>query len=206
MSPSRSNKLRTIRATPASCGVRVNEISTLPARPRAAPYHARILRHLWLDLLPPRQQSQLHAHRLLRDKVHHPTTRTTPASISIRIAEISTSPPDHTRPIPHHNMVDLDSNGRFIAASFDLDILHLMTAEQLNHMSFVGFPQRYGHGALNKLILFNPRHGKLDPPASQLLSGKVIREWRNRSQSDQKYLLQKTEDGPPPATIAVSCC
>ena len=85
--------------------------------------------------------------------------------------------------IPHHNMLNLDSNGRFIATDFNLDTLRSMTTERLDCMFFVSFLQRYGYGALNELIPFNPRYGKVDPPASHLSNGKTVREWRNCGRS-----------------------
>ena len=78
-------------------------------------------------------------------------------------------------------MLKLDSDGKFYAADFGLDTLRLMAASKLGDMSFVGFPQRYGYGALKELTPFNPRYGNVNPPASHLSSGNTIREWRNRA-------------------------
>ena len=77
--------------------------------------------------------------------------------------------------IPHHNMLDLDPNGNFYAVDLPLDALRSMTAEQLDLLNFVGFPQRHGCDAFNELFPFNPKYGKENPPDAHYLSGRTFR-------------------------------
>ena len=88
-------------------------------------------------------------------------------------------------------MLDLDKNGNFYAADFPLDTLRSLTVEQRDLLNFVGFPQHHGYDALNDFFPFNTRCGKENPPDTHLSSGKDIRKFRNRSRSDQLYLLPR---------------
>jgi len=66
-------------------------------------------------------------------------------------------------------MLDLDDVGK--AASYPMDVLRALTPDQLDRLSFLGFPERHGYENLNLLFPQNARFGKLDPPASYLSSG-----------------------------------
>lgn len=56
-------------------------------------------------------------------------------------------------------IADIDPNGRFEATCFSLDALCSLTAEQLDRMSSVGFPERCGCGTLDELVPKNTRYG-----------------------------------------------
>ena len=88
-------------------------------------------------------------------------------------------------------MLDLDGIGR--AFNYTLDALRSLAPAQIDGLSFVGFVERYGIAALDDLIPKNERYGKLDPPASRLTTGKLVRQWRRLGRSDQLYIL----DNPP---------
>ena len=60
-------------------------------------------------------------------------------------------------------MLKLDPNGNFYAVDLPLDALRSMTAEQLDLLNFVGFPQRHGYDAFNELFPFNLKYGKENP-------------------------------------------
>ena len=55
-----------------------------------------------------------------------------------------------------------------------------MTAKQLDGISFVGFLECYGYGALNELIPFNPRYWKLDPGIAPF-------EWEGHSRMEESW-------------------
>ena len=101
-------------------------------------------------------------------------------------------------------MLKLDPNGNFYAVDLPLDALRSMTAEQLDLLNFVGFPQRHGYDAFNELFPFNPKYGKENPPDAHLSSAKDIRKFRNRSRSDQLHLIERAKAGPTAAERAAS--
>ena len=95
-------------------------------------------------------------------------------------------------------MLDLDDVGK--AASYPMDVLRFLTPDQLDRLSFLGFPERHGYNNLNLLFPQNARFGKLDPPASYLSSGARVREWRKISRGNQLHIIDQAENPPAPVS------
>ena len=90
-------------------------------------------------------------------------------------------------------MLDLDPNGKFFAAQLPLDILRLMTVKQRDLLNFVGFPQRYGYGALDELIPKDAKYRKLDLPVSYLGTGRVKTDSHNNQLSRESSDVKRTK-------------
>ena len=70
-------------------------------------------------------------------------------------------------------MLDLDDVG--MAASYPMDVLRALTPDQLDRLSFIGFPERHDYENLNLLFPQNARFGKVDS------SGARVRDCRKIS-------------------------
>ena len=101
--------------------------------------------------------------------------------------------PDHRRshPTPQHDSLGLKRKA--FAADFDLDTLRSMTAANLDVMSFVGFPQRYGYGALDELISKDAKYRKLDLPVSYFGTGRVKTDSHNNRLSRESSDVKRTK-------------
>ena len=68
-------------------------------------------------------------------------------------------------------MLDLDGIAK--AVNYPPASLDSLSPDQLDRLSFLGYPERYGFVGLDVVFPKNARYGKLDPPPSYLSSACV---------------------------------
>jgi hypothetical protein len=112
-------------------------------------------------------------------------------------AETSTPPPRPRSAVPPA-ILDLDGIAK--AVSYPPVSLDSLSPRQLDHLSFVGYPELHGYDHIDRLFPKNERFWKLDPPLSYLSSGKRVRAWRKIGRSDQKHVIEEAEAKPLPAS------
>ena len=80
-------------------------------------------------------------------------------------------------------MLDLDGIAK--AVNYPPASLDSLSPDQLDRLSFVGYPERHGYNRIDLFFLIpkNDRYGKLDPPLSCLSNGERVRAWRKISRS-----------------------
>ena len=77
----------------------------------------------------------------------------------------------------------LDLDGIAQAVNYPPESLDSLSPNQLDRLSFVGYPELHGYDHIDRLFPKNERYGKLDPPLSYLSSGKRVRAWRKIGRS-----------------------
>ena len=102
-------------------------------------------------------------------------------------AKISTLPPRPRSAVPP---AILDLDGIAQAVKYPPESLDSLSPDQLDRLSFVGYPELHGYDHIDRLFPKNERYGKLDPPLSYLSSGKRVRAWRKISRSDQNHVIE----------------
>ena len=95
-------------------------------------------------------------------------------------AGISTLPPRPRSAVPP---AILDLDGIAQAVNYPPASLDSLSPDQLDRLSFVGYPELHGYDHIDRLFPKNERYGKLDPPLSYLSSGKRVRAWRKIGRS-----------------------
>ena len=70
-------------------------------------------------------------------------------------------------------MLDLDDIDK--AVNYPPASLDSLSPDQLDRLSFVGYPDCHGYDHIDLLFPKNERYGKLDPPLSYLSSGERVR-------------------------------